>query len=134
MSPDEIRETIELKIVEHIKELLEAGTITEARATQLSQIALKTLIPGQTLEELYRAIPKLDDAATEFSPIIIPYMREYEENITNQAQQSVIELIKQGQYDAATKLSKQAISKTIDLMWQGSAKSTTQTQMAAKPQ
>ncbi len=122
MSPDEIREDIELKIVEHIKRMLEDGTLTEARATQLSQIALNTLEPGMTLEELYRAIPKLDDLATELAPIVIPYMREYEENITRNAQTNVEELIKQGQYDAAIKLSKQAINKNISLMWQGSSK------------
>ncbi len=123
MSPDELREDIEFKIVEHIKTMLEAGTLTEARAQQLSQIALNVLVPGMTLEELYRAIPKLDDLATELAPIVIPYMREYEEHITKNAQTNVVELIKQGQYDAAITLSKQAITKNVSLMWQGSGKS-----------
>ena len=122
MSPDEIREDIELKIVEHIKQMLEDGTLTEARSVQLSQIALNTLTIGMSLEELYRAIPRLDDLATELSPIVIPYMREYETNVTSQAQIAVQDLIKQGQYDAAIKLSKQAITKNITLMWQGSGK------------
>ena len=122
MSPDEIREDIELKIVEHIRQLLDDAVITEARAQQLSEIALRTLTPGMTLEELYRAIPKLDDSATELSPIVMPYMRDYEENITKQAQITVQELIKTGQYDAAVKLSKEAIEKKVNLMWQGSSK------------
>lgn len=122
MSPDEIREDIELKIVELIKQLLEDGTITEARAQQLSTIALQTLTPGMSLEELYRAIPALDNHATELAPIVIPYMREYEENITRRAQTSVEELIKQGQYDAAIKLAKQATTREVDLVWQGSGK------------
>ncbi len=122
MSPDEIREDIELKIVELIKQLLEDGVVTEARAQQLSAIALKTLVPGMSLEELYRAIPRLDDAATELAPIVIPYMREYEENITKRAQTSVEELIKQGQYDAAIKLAKQATTREVELVWQGSGK------------
>ena len=122
MSPDEIREDIELKIVELIKQLLDDGTITEARGQQLSAIALKTLVPGMSLEELYRAIPKLDDTSTELSPIVLPYMRDYEENVTKQAQVTVQELIKQGQYDAAVKLSKQAIDKNVTLMWHGAGK------------
>lgn len=122
MNPDEIREDIELKIVELIKEKLENNEVTEVRAQELSKIALTTLTPGMTMEELYRAIPNLDNLATELAPIVIPYMREYETNITGEAQKAVIDLIKQGQYDAAVKLSKQAIEKNITLMWQGSAK------------
>lgn len=123
MNPDEMREDIELKIVELIKQKLENNELTEVRAQELSKIALSTLTPGMTMEELYRAIPKLDNIATELAPIVIPYMREYETNITGEAQKNVVELIKQGQYDAAVKLSKQAIEKNITLMWQGSGKS-----------
>jgi hypothetical protein len=42
--------------------------------------------------------------------------------VTKQAQVTVQELIRQGQYDAAVKLSKQAIDKEVNLMWQGSGK------------
>jgi hypothetical protein len=122
MSPDEIREDIELKIVELMKEKLDSGEITEDRARVLSDITLKTLVPGMTLEELYRAIPKLDDMASELTPVTLPFLRDYEESVTKQAQRSVEELIKQGQYDAAVKLSKQAIDKSVGLTWVGSAK------------
>ena len=124
MTPDEIREDIELKIVELIREKLDNNEITEARAQQLSEIALKVLVPGMTMEELYRAIPKLDDSSTELCPIVLPYMRDYEEQITKMAQKTVQELIHQGQYDAAVKLSKQAIEKNISIVWQGSGKAT----------
>ena len=123
MNPDEMREDIELKIVELIRQKLENNELTEVRAQELSKIALTTLTPGMTMEELYRDIPKLDNIATELAPIVIPYMREYETNITGEAQKNVVELIKQGQYDAAVKLSKQAIEKNITLMWQGTGKS-----------
>lgn len=122
MSPDEIREDIELRIVELVKNLLDAGSITDERARQISQRALNVLTPGATLEELYRAIPKLDDAMSELAPVVLPFMREYEENVTKQAQSNVEELIRQGQYDAAVKLGQQAIDKNIDLIWKGSAK------------
>ena len=119
MSPDEIREDIELQIVELIKNLLAAGTITEERAGVLSDHTLKVLIPGMTLEELYRAIPKLDDTASELAPVVLPFLRQYEEGITKQAQQNVEELIRQGQYDAAVSLGQKAIDKSVDLVWQG---------------
>lgn len=125
MSPDEIREDIELRIVELIKSLLSTGTITDDRARQLSQRTLEVLVPGQTLEELYRAIPKLDDTMSELAPIVLPFMRDYEQNVTKQAQTNVEELIRQGQYDAAVKLSQQAIDKKVDLVWKGSAKAPT---------
>lgn len=122
MTPDEIREDIELRIVELIKEKLASGELTEDRAKQLSEIALKVLQPGMTLEELYRAIPKLDDNATELAPITLPFMREYEESVTKQAQANVEELIRQGQYDAAVKLGQKAIDKSMELTWVGSGK------------
>ncbi len=125
MSPDEIREDIELRIVELVKNLLAAGSITDERARQISQRALDVLTPGATLEELYRTIPKLDDGMSELAPVVLPFMREYEENVTKQAQTNVEELIRQGQYDAAVKLGQQAIDKNIDLIWKGSAKAPT---------
>jgi hypothetical protein len=119
MSPDEIREDIELQVVELIKSLLTAGTITEERAAVLSEQTLNVLVPGMTLEELYRAIPKLDDTASELAPVVLPFLRQYEEGITKQAEKNVQELIRQGQYDAAVKLGQQAIDKSVDLVWKG---------------
>jgi polyhydroxyalkanoate synthesis regulator phasin len=122
MSPDEIREDIELQIVELIKKLLADGSITDERAQQLSQRVLDVLTPGLSMEQLYQAIPKLDDTTSELAPIVVPFMREYEENVTKQAQQTVSELIRQGQYDAATKLSQKVIDKKVELTWSGSGK------------
>lgn len=117
MSPDDIRQRIELKVVELIKTKLADGTMTEERGQQISQMVLNLLKPGMSLEELYRAIPKLDDAAQELSPIILPYLREYEDKIAQAAEQSVRTLIRQGQYDAATQLAQKAIAQDIDLVW-----------------
>ncbi len=119
MTPDELREQVELQVVELLKALLEEGKITDTRAQQISQMVLNTLIPGMSFEELYQAIPRLDDTATELSPVVLPIMRAYEENVTKQAQTGVVELIRQGQYDAATKLGQQVIDKNVKLMWEG---------------
>lgn len=122
MSPDDIRQQIELQVVELIKNKLADGTMTEERSQQISQMVLDLLKPGMSLEELYKAIPKLDDAAQELSPIIVPYLREYEDKVAQAAEVSVRNLIRQGQYDAAVALSQKVIGQDVQLVWSGSAK------------
>lgn len=121
MSPDDIRQDIELKVVELIKDMTAKGLMTEERAQELSQRVLDLLQPGMSMEELYRAIAKLDDAMPELSRVVIPYLREYEEKVTQQAQKSVQDLIKQGQYDAANQVAHQAITQDSKLVWEGRA-------------
>lgn len=121
MTPDQLREEVELKVVEFIKEKLESGEITDVRAQQISDCALKTLVPGMTLEEVYKAIAKLDDTISELSVIVLPYIRDYEKNVTGQALSSVRDLIAQGQYDAAAQLGKKAAKQDVELQWTGSA-------------
>jgi len=120
MSPDELREEVELAVVEFIKEKLEGGEITEARAEQISQRALDVLQPGMGFEELYKAIASLDDTMPELSVVVLPYVRDYEANVTQGALSSVRELIKQGQYDAAAKLGAKAAKSDVELEWKGS--------------
>jgi len=122
MNPDEIREEIELAVVELLKEKIQSGEITEDRAAQISDQVLTILEPGMSMESLYKAIPTLDDRMPELAPVILPYIRDYEKNIAGQALSNVRELIKQGQYDAAAKLGKQVASTDVDLTWQGAGK------------
>lgn len=122
MTPDDLRQQIELKVVELIKARLEAGTITEERAQALSQIVLDTVKPDMSFEALYKAAAKLDDHAPELAPIVLPLMQEYEKTIVSQVQGTVSNLIHQGQYDAATNLAQKAIAQDIDLVWTGKAK------------
>ncbi len=122
MSPDDIRQQIELNVVELIKTKLADGSMTEERSQHISQLVLDTLKPGMSLKELYKAIPKLDDAAQELSPIILPYLREYEEKIAQAAEGAVRSLIRQGHYDAAAKLSHRVINQDVQLVWQGEGK------------
>ena|SRR3972149_7679142 len=126
MTADDLRQDIEMKIVELIKQKIENSTMTEDRAQQVSQRVLELLVPGMTLEELYRAIPRLDDTCPELSPVIAPILHDYEQGVTKQVEENVRQLIRQGQYDAATKLAKKAVAQEVKLVWQGSAK--------AKPQ
>lgn len=119
MTPDDIRQQIELKVVELIKARLADGSITEERAQKLSQIVLDTITPGMSFEALYKAVAKLDDFAPELAPIVLPLMREYEDTVVAQAQDRVRTLIREGQYDAATKLAKNAINQSVTLVWKG---------------
>jgi hypothetical protein len=122
MSPDDIRQDIELKVVELINAGLAAGTMTEARSKQISQLVLSTLRPGMTLEELYSAIFHLDDNATELSPVVLPYARQYEDNVTQRAAEMVKNYIRVGKYDAAVKLAQDAIGQRVKLSWEGASK------------
>ena len=124
MSPDDIRQDIELKVVEFIKTGLEAGTMTEQRSQQISQVVLDSLKPGMEMEHLYKAIFTLDDVCSELSNIVLPYAKEYEKNVTDKATNMVQKYIKVGQFDAAISLAGKAIKQDIRLEWQGAGKAT----------
>ncbi len=122
MTPDDLRQQIELQAVELIKKMLADGSMTEERAQQASQVVLDTLKPGMSFEELYRAIAKLDDTVQELAPVVFPVMEQYERDIVKPIEKNVKDLILQGQYDAATTLAKQAISQDVKMQWTGSGK------------
>ncbi len=124
MTPDDIRQQIELKVVEMIQTGLADGTITEERSQTISQMILDTLQPGMNFEELYRAIPKIDDTFPELAPIILPVLKDYETGVTQKAKQNVENLIRLGQFDAAAKLAQNVINQDVKLVWQGAGKST----------
>ncbi len=121
MTPDDLRQQIELKVVELIKVKLADGTMTEERAQQISQMVLDLLKPGMSFEELYKIVPKFDDQFSELSPIVLPIVRDYEERIVKEAQKGVQNLIAQGQYDSAVKLADSAIKQDVKLQWVGSS-------------
>lgn len=121
MSPDEIRERIEADIVDLIKQKVEAEEMTEDRAQQLAQIVLEKLKPGMSLEELYRALPHLDDQFTEISHILVPYLRDYEDGVAKPAIAQVSNLIKSGRYKEAQELADRVIKQDVKLVWTGSS-------------
>ena len=122
MKPDELRQQIELAVVELIKTALADGSMAEDRAQAISQKVLEILRPGMSFEELYRAIPKLDDAFPELSPVVEPIIRQYDEGVTKKATEQVRELIRQGKFDSATQLAHKAIKQEVNLVWVGSSK------------
>lgn len=119
MTPDDLRQQIELSVVELIKAKLADGSMTEERAQGISQLILDLLKPGMSFEELYKVIPKLDDRFQELAPIVVPFARDYEERIVKSAQKNVQNLIRQGQYDAAATLAQQAVKQEVKLEWVG---------------
>lgn len=125
MSPDDIRQKIELAVVEMIKTSLTEGVLTDERAQELSQIVLDTLRPGMSFQELFTAIARLDDTAPELSPIIVPYLKQYENEIAQKAEQNVRNLIKQGQFDAASKLAESVIKQNVRVVWTGRGQTNT---------
>ena len=122
MTPDDIRQKIELDVVEMIKAKLGDGSMTENRGQEISQMVLHTLKPGMTWEDLYEAIFTLDDNCPELSSIVLPYTKQYEEQVTQKTIASVENYIKTGQYDAAVKLAEDTIHQNVRLKWQGSGK------------
>ncbi|MFC1647043.1 hypothetical protein ACFL1A_02035 [Patescibacteria group bacterium] len=122
MTPDQMRQQIELKIVEMVKASIASGRLTEERAQQISQNVLNLLQPGMSFEELYKAIPKLDDSFPELSPVILPILEDYERNVNKKAADSISELIHQGQFETAAKLGKNVVDQDVKLSWQGTGK------------
>ena len=121
MTPDDLRQDVELKVVELIKKKLADGTMTEERSQAIAQQVLNTLTPGMSFENLYKAIFHLDDMYTELSPVVLPIIRDYDINVTQKATNSVRDLIRQGQYDAAEKLAHKAIAGDLKVVWQGTS-------------
>ncbi len=122
MTADELRQRIEQQIVELVQTKLADGTLSEERSQAISALALELLRPGMSLDELYKAVPKLDDSFQELAPIVLPIVRDYEDHVVSQARKGVADLIKQGQYDAAVKLGQKVVSQDVKLEWQGAAK------------
>lgn len=121
-TPDDLREEVELKVVELIKEKLENGTMTEERSEAIAQHVLDTLKPGMSFQELYKAIFSLDDNFIELSPIVLPIIRDYDTHIIGKIREKVSQLIKEGRYEEAEELSKKAIAGNLKIVWQASAK------------
>lgn len=122
MTPDDVRQQIELKVVEFLRKVVTEGTMTEERSQAIAKLVLEHLTPGMSWQTLYKAIPKLDDASQEISPIIVPYLREYEDRIAQAAEKTVSEYIHLGKYDAAVNLAKKVIAQEVELVWTASAK------------
>lgn len=127
MSPDDLRQQIELKVVELIKEGLTKGTMTEAKSQEISRRTLEVLQPGMGFKELFKAISRLDDTMPELSKVVYPIVRQYEDMVKNSAIPRVREFMRVGAWDAAVKLAKDAANGEVELVWSGSAQSSSTT-------
>ena len=122
MTPDDIREHIEASVVDLIKQKVEAEEMTEERAQEIAQRVLELLKPGMSLEELYKALPHLDDNFSEIGHIIVPYLKDYEEGVTKKAASRVQDLIKEGRFAEAQQLADRVIKQDVKLVWTGTGK------------
>ena len=122
MTSEEFRQKLELQIVELVRSKLADGSLTEDRSQELSKHVLSVIKPGMTFEELYKAIPKLDDMFPELSGIVLPLLKDYEKKVTQRALGGISDYIKQGQYDAAIKLGKDAANQDVKLKYEASAR------------
>ena len=122
MTSDEVRQQIELKVVEMIKQKLIDGTMTEERSKEVSQHVLGCLKPGMNFIDLFKALPKLDDGFSEMSPLIVTYLRDYESNVVQKAREKAQDFIQEGKYDASVKLIHDAIDYNLNVQFQAEAK------------
>lgn len=122
MSPDDLRQQIELKVVELIKEGLTSGKMTEAKSQEISRRTLEVLQPGIGFKELFKAVSKLDDTMPELSRVVYPIVKQYEDMVKNSAIPRVREYMRVGQWDAAVKLAKDAANGEVELVWRGTGK------------
>lgn len=122
MTPDDLRQDVELKVVELIKQKLADGAMTEERSQAIAQHVLDTIKPGMDFHELYQAIFKLDDQFPELSPIVLPIIRDYDKHVMQKIRNTVSTFIKQGKYQEAEDLAKRAIAGKLKIVWQASAK------------
>jgi len=122
MTSDEVRQQIELKVVEMIKQKLIDGTMTEERSKEISQHVLTCLAPGMTFIDLFKALPKLDDGFSEVSPLIVGYLKDYENNVVQMARKKAEEFIQEGQYDASVKLIHDAVDYNLNVEFKAEAK------------
>jgi hypothetical protein len=122
MTSDEVRQQLELRVVEMIKQKLIDGTMTEERSREVSQHVLECLKPGMTFVDLFKAMPKLDDGFSEMSPLIVPYLREYEANVVQKAREKAQDFIHEGKFDASVKLIHDAIDYNLNVQYQAEAK------------
>ena len=122
MTSDDVRKKLELAIVELLKDKVDREEMTPERQKEIAEYVLGVIQPGMSLEDLYRAIPKLDDRTPELSPVIVPFLREYEERVAQKAEEKMSELIRLGQFAAASSLAEKVIKQNVKLVYVGKGK------------
>lgn len=102
---------LEEKIIQLILDKLRKNQLTLKKAQEIARFTLKKLKEDMSDEELIQIIPKLDDTYTELAPIVLEELNKYEKTTGTAVKEKVRRLIKTGQTDTATKLTKQYFKK-----------------------
>lgn len=112
--PDDFRNFIESEALAVIVHLLEKGLIDPPKARQLSSYFLEMITPGMTVTELYEQTVKLDDANPELSPVVYKIMKIYERKFEKKALDTVLQLVKDKQYNQAEDMVKKVLQFKIN--------------------
>lgn len=106
---EQFRQLIEVEVLKVIKDLAETGTADDEKIKEIAKLALDTVQPGMSMEELYQAASKLDDKHAELAPVVFKIMQAYEEKFAKQAIDQVSNLVRAGSYDDAQDLVKKIL-------------------------
>jgi len=107
---EELRQFIEKKVLEIIKNLAEQKGTTKEKVQSIAKRTIELIRPGMKLDELYRNAVKLDDNCSELAPIVVIVMREYEQKYEKKALEQVSLLIKSKQFDQAQDMVKKVLA------------------------
>lgn len=110
LQAEELRQFIEKKVLELIKNLAEQKGTTKEKVQSIAKRTIELIRPGMKLEELYQNAVKLDDNLSELAPIVVIVMREYEQKYEKKALDHVRQLIKNNQFDQAQDMVKKVLA------------------------
>ncbi len=108
-NPEDIKNTIQARIVELITAKLESGQMTPERAKEIAQMILDKLSGNLPFEDLVKIIPKLDDQFEELGAVIVPVMIDYEKKMREEINSKIDNHLQQKNFDEVLRLAKEAI-------------------------
>jgi len=108
MDPEEYRKKLEIDILKIMEEKLIAGEMDADRARLIARMVLDKLHPPLTLEQIHQIAPTLDDEFAELTKAVLPVLQDHEEEVKRIVTEHAEKLIKQGKFDEATLVLKQA--------------------------
>lgn len=107
--PAALREKLQQDVVAIITKKLESGEMTEQRAKAIAQMTLEKLPEGISYKKLMEVLPTLDDEFEELKSAVLPFLKEYQQKISNEVEVQIRQLLLQSKYQDALSLAKKAI-------------------------
>lgn len=107
--PAVLREKLQQDVVAIITKKLESGEMTEQRAKAIAQMTLEKLPEGISYKKLMEVLPTLDDEFEELKSAVLPFLKEYQQKISNEVEVQIRQLLMQSKYQDALSLAKKAI-------------------------